>query len=66
VLVPYPVGSRHYDVDGWWQHRATARLLVSEYFKFLTSAARLGIARLLDGWDRRIAAGPANVPPDRI
>lgn len=64
-LVSYPVASRHYDVEAWWQHRATARMLVVEYIKFLTSAARLGVARVLGSWDQRVVAGSSGAPPRR-
>lgn len=55
-IYTYPVGSRHYHLESWWQHPPTAKLLASEYVKFLTSAARLGLVRLL-GWDQRSMAG---------
>src|SRR5262249_35613366 len=47
ALVPYPVVSRNFRTERWWMHGATARLLFSEYVKFLPSAARFGVARLL-------------------
>ena len=55
VLVPYPVVSQNFRTERWWLHGATARLLFSEYVKFLPSAARLGVARLLAvvGGERR-------------
>jgi hypothetical protein len=52
-LVPYPVPSRTLRLKTWWQHQPTARLLVGEYLKFLTSAARLGVSRLIGSLDRR-------------
>lgn len=51
TLVPYPVVSRNLRTQGWWMHFATARLLFTEYVKFLPSAARYGIARVFGGWD---------------
>ena len=44
ALVPYPVVSRNFRTERWWLHGATARLLFSEYVKFLPSAARFGVA----------------------
>ena len=38
TLVPYPVLSRNFRTEAWWLHGATARLLFSEYVKFLPSA----------------------------
>jgi len=50
TLVPYPVVSRNFRTEAWWLHAATARLLFSEYVKFLPSAARMYVARLRN-WD---------------
>jgi uncharacterized SAM-binding protein YcdF (DUF218 family) len=46
-LIPYPVVSSNFHTERWWTHAATARLLFSEYVKFLPAAARLAIARLV-------------------
>lgn len=46
-FVPYPVTPRNVRVDAWWAYPGTARLLVSEYVKFLPAAARLGLSRLI-------------------
>ncbi|MET0568833.1 MAG: YdcF family protein [Hyphomicrobiaceae bacterium] len=64
-LLSYPVGSRHYHLDAWWQHPPTARLLAAEYAKFLTAAARLGFTRLFVG-DQRNVAGSPDTPSGRI
>jgi len=64
-LFSYPVETRHYHLDSWWQHPPTARLLAVEYVKFLTSAARLGFARLLVRDQRSVAASP-DAPNGRI
>jgi hypothetical protein len=59
MLIPYPVVSRNLRTEGWWMHAATARLLFSEYVKFLPSAARYGIARMFGAWDASaLADGP--------
>ena len=50
TLVLYPVVSRNFRTEAWWLHAATARLLFSEYVKFLPSAARMYVARLRN-WD---------------
>lgn len=55
TLVPYPVLSRNFRTEAWWLHGATARLLFSEYVKFLPSAARFYAARLLN-WDNSALA----------
>ncbi len=59
ALVPYPVVSRNFRTERWWLHGATARLLFSEYVKFLPSAARLGVARLFGSLEASAVAGSA-------
>jgi uncharacterized SAM-binding protein YcdF (DUF218 family) len=60
-VLAYPVPTRHYHLEAWWQHRATARLLVVEYLKFLAAAARLGFVRLFLPWERHsLAASPGS------
>lgn len=56
VLVPYPVASRHYRVESWWRHPSTARLLATEYIKFLAATARLGLSRLANSLERPAVA----------
>jgi uncharacterized SAM-binding protein YcdF (DUF218 family) len=50
-LVPYPVVTQGFRKDRWWRDFGTARILLSEYVKFLPSAARFGVARLLRTFD---------------
>jgi uncharacterized SAM-binding protein YcdF (DUF218 family) len=59
TLIPYPVVSRNFRTERWWMHTATARLLFFEYVKFLPSAARYGIARLISAWDGNAIADGA-------
>jgi len=61
-MVSYPVGTRHYNLEAWWRHPPTARLLASEYVKFLTSAARLGVTRLFVRDHRNMAGSPDTLP----
>ena len=61
ALVPYPVVSRNLHAERWWLHAATARLLFTEYVKFLPSAARLGVARLFHSWDGSALAGGGQI-----
>jgi uncharacterized SAM-binding protein YcdF (DUF218 family) len=51
ALTPFPVSNPHFRFDDWWQDRATFRLLVREYGKYLVAKARL----LLPVDDTRIA-----------
>ncbi len=53
-LVPHPVLSPNYKTETWWLHAGTAKLVATEYAKFLPSFARLAAARLL---------GPADIAP---
>jgi uncharacterized SAM-binding protein YcdF (DUF218 family) len=47
TLVPHPVFSHKLQTGRWWSDFYTARVLFLEYVKFLPSAARYGVARLL-------------------
>ena len=47
-LVAHPVRvGRNLQLESWWRHWPTARLLIGEYVKFLGSSARLSVARLV-------------------
>lgn len=63
-LVAHPVPSRHYRIDDWWRHPSTARLLASEYVKFLASSVRLGLARITNSLDQPALAGRRSGPPN--
>lgn len=56
VLVPHPVVPRRLRTKRWWTDAYTARVLLAEYLKFLPSAARYGIARLLRREGSAVAA----------
>jgi uncharacterized SAM-binding protein YcdF (DUF218 family) len=57
TLLPFPVVSNNFRTESWWLHVGTARLLFSEYVKFLPSAVRFGAARLFGSWDDNALAG---------
>jgi uncharacterized SAM-binding protein YcdF (DUF218 family) len=57
ALIPYPVVPRTFRAERWWMHASSIRLLFTEYLKFLPSAARFGVARLLRQWDSHALAG---------
>jgi uncharacterized SAM-binding protein YcdF (DUF218 family) len=40
-LVPYPVVSEKLRAEPWWSHLATAKLLFSEYVKYIVAAIRM-------------------------
>jgi uncharacterized SAM-binding protein YcdF (DUF218 family) len=46
-LVPHPVVPNNFPPNRWWLHPTVARLLISEYLKFLPVAAHLTVARLI-------------------
>jgi uncharacterized SAM-binding protein YcdF (DUF218 family) len=41
TLVPYPVISERVRVEAWWESPSTARLLFSEYLKYIVAVARI-------------------------
>jgi len=41
TLVPFPVVSERLHVASWWSYPATARLLFSEYLKYIVAVARI-------------------------
>lgn len=47
VLMPHPVISSNLRTRRWWTDAVTARVLFSEYVKFLPSAARCAVALLM-------------------
>ena len=49
-LIPDPVVPRTFRNRAWWLHPAAARILLSEYVKFLPVAARLGTMRYVKPW----------------
>jgi uncharacterized SAM-binding protein YcdF (DUF218 family) len=46
-LIPHPVMPNNFPPTRWWLHASATRMLISEYFKFLPTAAHLTVARLL-------------------
>jgi uncharacterized SAM-binding protein YcdF (DUF218 family) len=50
-LIPYPVVTQGFRKGRWWRDLGTARILLSEYVKFLPSAARFGVARFLRSFE---------------
>jgi hypothetical protein len=41
ALIPFPVVSDRLRVEPWWSNSATAKLVVSEYFKYLFAKVRM-------------------------
>ncbi len=56
VLIAHPVISNKLQTGRWWTDAYTARVLFSEYVKFLPSAARCAVARLVR-WEGGAFAG---------
>lgn len=46
-LIPYGVIEDNFEIDRWWLNPRAARLVVSEYGKYLPALARLGASRLV-------------------
>jgi uncharacterized SAM-binding protein YcdF (DUF218 family) len=57
ALVPFPVVSDRLKTDPWWSNGTTARLLVSEYLKYLVTQVRI---RLHPGADASAHASAAD------
>ena len=43
ALVPFPVVTDRRRADPWWKRGATARLMVSEYVKYVFAKLRMGL-----------------------
>ncbi|HEX7074629.1 MAG TPA: YdcF family protein [Hyphomicrobiaceae bacterium] len=55
ALIPYPV-TGPFQKESWWKSPGLIRLLLAEYLKFLPSAARYAVLRLVDGMEPRALA----------
>jgi len=42
TLIPFPVVTEQRRAEPWWSHAASAKILVSEYLKYIVAAARIG------------------------
>lgn len=64
TLIPYPVVSESFRRGDWWMRPGLVRLLAAEYVKFLPSAARFVLARLVHSFEPGAAAtvGPPSRP----
>lgn len=40
-LIPYPVSNKQLEMDRWWRHAASVKLLLREYLKYTLARARL-------------------------
>jgi hypothetical protein len=58
-LVPFPVVSDKLRNEPWWSNAATARLLLSEYLKFVAVQVRMRLEPAHDGTDIARARGGA-------
>lgn len=45
-LIPHPVMPNNFPPTRWWLHASVTRTLISEYFKFLPTAAHLTMAKI--------------------
>lgn len=64
VLVPYAVGAERLENAPWWESADTARLLVSEYVKYLFAVLRASLdARVTSNeWPSRAIADASRTP----
>ena len=42
TLIPFPVVTEQRRAEPWWSHAASAKILVSEYLKYIVAMARIG------------------------
>lgn len=63
TVIPHPVVPRGFPEEAWWLHAGTARLLLSEYLKFLPAALRLGAERIIGPWQSSAIAVTGANPP---
>ncbi len=57
ALIPYSVVDNNVHLEHWWLYPGTAKLLISEYLKYLPAVARLGATNLM----RRALSGNGTV-----
>ena len=62
-LVPHPVAPDALRRKAWWLDSTAARLLASEYIKFLPAAARLVMARGMAPWQATSVTAAAGLAP---
>ena len=55
-LVAFPVVTNNFRMGSWWSHSGTARLLFSEYAKYLNTMGRLAYGRIISGNSRHSSA----------
>jgi uncharacterized SAM-binding protein YcdF (DUF218 family) len=60
-LIPHPVVPNNFPPTRWWLHASVTRTLISEYFKFLPTAAHLTASRL---WRSAQPSSVAEVPAE--
>lgn len=65
-LIAHPVTPRSLRHHAWWLHLATTRVLLSEYVKFLPTAARLTAARLPWPFGTTSHAGRSDIHAGRM
>jgi uncharacterized SAM-binding protein YcdF (DUF218 family) len=57
ALIPYSVVDNNVHLEHWWVYPGTAKLLISEYLKYLPAVARQGATNLM----RRALTGAGTV-----
>jgi uncharacterized SAM-binding protein YcdF (DUF218 family) len=48
TLIPFPVVSGQIRAEPWWRHAGTAKIMLSEYLKFLLAAMRIRLKPVID------------------
>lgn len=58
-LIPYPVSNKQLEMDRWWRHAASVKLLLREYLKYTLARARLAFETPRGESVTALAAGTA-------
>lgn len=64
-ILPHPVVPRGFPTESWWLHAGTARILLSEYLKFLPTALRLATDRVVGPWQSSAIAVTGGKAPSQ-
>ena len=64
TLIPHAVRLKSLAVAAWWLNASASRLLAEEYMKYLSSIARLSLARLVR--THGVDAVASTLPPHRM
>ncbi len=59
TLIPFPVVTEQHRDESWWSHARAAKILVSEYLKYIVAVARIGLESRSASTETAAFRGPA-------